>query len=206
MVPSGPTFAVLEKMADVSIDENNIRFAKTITSTRCYLVRDPAEGTVFNAWDNESIPLWINLANFANTTVNFANTADVNFVSVDSLARTVTWNFVGIIRLNQAMLDSEAVRQMVEPFLDSMFPHGVQKVGKSLCCLVPTFWDVIKACILEWHWERFVRKNRLADPRIGQGHLSSVVKDGFKEEVCNGGIDLLVKRLLVRSSGYLFGV
>ena len=61
---------------------------------------------------------------------------------------------------------------------------------------------LLRNASLNLYWEGLVRENRLAYP-LGCGYLNSVGNDSVKEGVCNGGVDLLVKRLLVRSSGYL---
>lgn len=66
MVPSGPTTTILKKMVKVSVDENDIRLVKMITSTRCFLVCDHAEGMVFGADDKKPFLL--------HTTLNFVKT------------------------------------------------------------------------------------------------------------------------------------
>ena len=90
MVPSWLTSAIFEKMVNALIDENNIRLVKMISPAMCYLLPDPAEGTVSSTCDNEHIPLWINVVKFANIAISTANPAttlinSISFISIKTL-------------------------------------------------------------------------------------------------------------------------
>ena len=53
VVPMRPKFVFHEKMSKVSVDEDEIRFAKTVATTRSILISYHAERMVFSIFDNE---------------------------------------------------------------------------------------------------------------------------------------------------------